>query len=63
MVCDHTRIQRVTLAICLVLAAALLLRIVNLDARPRHLPEGDFITDEGWWAHNARNAFFTVNGG
>jgi len=58
MVCDPTRIQRMTLAICLVLAAALLLRIVNLDADPSAFTSRDFITDEGWWAHNARNAFF-----
>jgi 4-amino-4-deoxy-L-arabinose transferase-like glycosyltransferase len=41
-----------------VLALAFLLRTINLDADPSALLSRDFITDEGWWAHNARNAFF-----
>lgn len=47
-----------TLAVFVILAGALFLRIVNLDADPSALISRDFITDEGWWAHNARNAFF-----
>lgn len=47
-----------TLAICAILGAALLLRVINLDADPSALISRDFITDEGWWAHNARNALF-----
>ncbi len=47
-----------TVAVCIILAAALLLRVINLDADPSTLISRDFITDEGWWAHNARNAFF-----
>ena len=47
-----------TVALCVILAAALLLRVINLDADPSALISRDFITDEGWWAHNARNAFF-----
>ncbi|PYT06504.1 MAG: hypothetical protein DMF60_09285 [Acidobacteria bacterium] len=50
--------KRRALAICVILAAALLLRVINLDADPSPLINRDFITDEGWWAHNARNAFF-----
>ena len=38
------------------LAVALALRVVNLDADPSPLISRDFITDEGQWAHNARNA-------
>jgi len=34
----------------------LLLRVINLDADPSALISRDVITDEGWWAHNARNA-------
>jgi 4-amino-4-deoxy-L-arabinose transferase-like glycosyltransferase len=58
MVSDATRGKRTTLAVCLILAAALLLRVLNLDADPSALISRDFITDEGWWAHNARNALF-----
>ena len=50
--------KRNGLAISVILAAALLLRVINLDADPSALISRDFITDEGWWAHNARNAFF-----
>jgi 4-amino-4-deoxy-L-arabinose transferase-like glycosyltransferase len=50
--------KRRALAACVILAAALLLRVINLDADPSALISRDFITDEGWWAHNARNAFF-----
>lgn len=50
--------KRTTLAVCVTLGAALLLRIIHLDADPSALISRDFITDEGWWAHNARNAFF-----
>jgi len=39
-----------------ILAAALLVRVIHLDADPSALLNRDFITDEGWWAHNARNA-------
>src|SRR5215471_9745470 len=46
------------LVLVLILAAALLLRFIHLDADPPALISRDFITDEGWWAHNARNAFF-----
>src|SRR5215467_3864198 len=46
------------LVLVLILAAALLLRFIRLDADPPALISRDFITDEGWWAHNARNAFF-----
>jgi 4-amino-4-deoxy-L-arabinose transferase-like glycosyltransferase len=38
-----------------ILSAALLLRVVNLDADPSALISRDFITDEGQWAHNVRN--------
>jgi 4-amino-4-deoxy-L-arabinose transferase-like glycosyltransferase len=48
--------KRRALAACVILAAALLLRVINLDADPSALISRDFITDEGWWAHNARNA-------
>ncbi len=58
MISDPTSMRRTTLAICLILAAALLLRVINLDADPSALISRDFITDEGWWAHNARNALF-----
>lgn len=50
--------KRTTLVVCGILAVALLLRVINLDADPSALISRDFITDEGWWAHNARNAFF-----
>src|SRR5215471_5698746 len=46
------------LVLVLILAAALFLRFIHLDADPPALISRDFITDEGWWAHNARNAFF-----
>lgn len=49
---------RTTLAVCLIMAAALLLRVINLDSDPSALISRDFITDEGWWAHNARNGLF-----
>jgi len=39
-----------------ILVAALLVRVIHLDADPSALLSRDFITDEGWWAHNARNA-------
>ena len=55
MVSDPTRIRRITL-VGGVLLAAFLLRVVNLDADPSALISRDVITDEGWWAHNARNA-------
>jgi 4-amino-4-deoxy-L-arabinose transferase-like glycosyltransferase len=41
-----------------IIAVALLLRVINLDSDPSALISRDFITDEGWWAHNARNAVF-----
>src|SRR3989441_12247880 len=52
--------KRITtiLIVSAVLGAALLLRVINLDADPSALISRDFITDEGWWAHNARNALF-----
>src|SRR5712692_8598140 len=50
--------RRTTLGVCVLLAAALLLRVIKLDADPSALISRDFITDEGWWAHNARNALF-----
>jgi len=40
----------------LVLAVTLAIRVVHLDADPSALISRDFITDEGQWAHNARNA-------
>jgi 4-amino-4-deoxy-L-arabinose transferase-like glycosyltransferase len=46
------------LAVFVILAAALVLRIVNLDADPSALINRDYVTDEGWWVHNARNALF-----
>jgi 4-amino-4-deoxy-L-arabinose transferase-like glycosyltransferase len=49
---------KTTLVVCAILGAALLLRVINLDADPSALISRDFITDEGWWAHNARNALF-----
>lgn len=55
MVSDPTSIKRMTLVVS-VLLTALLLRVINLDADPSALISRDFITDEGWWAHNARNA-------
>jgi 4-amino-4-deoxy-L-arabinose transferase-like glycosyltransferase len=55
MVSDPTNIRRIVL-VAGVLLAALLLRIVNLDADPSVLISRDVITDEGWWVHNARNA-------
>jgi 4-amino-4-deoxy-L-arabinose transferase-like glycosyltransferase len=45
-------------AVILIFGSALLLRLIHLDADPSALISRDFITDEGWWAHNARNAFF-----
>jgi 4-amino-4-deoxy-L-arabinose transferase-like glycosyltransferase len=48
--------KRRALTVCVILAAALILRVINLDADPSALVSRDFITDEGWWAHNARNA-------
>src|SRR5262245_4964784 len=56
MVCNATKMKRTTLTIGIVLALALLLRAINLDADPSALISRDVITDEGWWAHNARNA-------
>jgi 4-amino-4-deoxy-L-arabinose transferase-like glycosyltransferase len=50
--------QREALGISIVLGLALLLRAINLDADPSALISRDFITDEGWWAHNTRNALF-----
>ena len=52
--------KRITtvLIVSAVLGAALLLRVINLEADPSALISRDFITDEGWWAHNARNALF-----
>ena len=44
--------------VVVILSVALLFRVVNLDADPSALISRDFITDEGWWAHNARNALF-----
>lgn len=49
---------RAAAIIFVILAIALLLRIVNLEADPAALMSRDFITDEGWWAHNVRNALF-----
>jgi 4-amino-4-deoxy-L-arabinose transferase-like glycosyltransferase len=51
-------VTKTSVVVCVVLAAALLLRVVNLDADPSAFINRDFITDEGWWAHNARNALF-----
>jgi len=48
--------RNLTLAALCILAAALLVRVIHLDADPSALLSRDFITDEGWWAHNARNA-------
>lgn len=48
--------RNLTLAAVGILVAALLLRVIHLDADPSALLSRDFITDEGWWAHNARNA-------
>lgn len=55
---QRTIVTQTTVVVCLILSAALLLRVINLDADPSALISRDFITDEGWWAHNARNAFF-----
>src|SRR5512143_1419002 len=47
-----------SLEVCLVviiLALALNLRVIHLDADPSALISRDFITDEGQWAHNVRN--------
>jgi 4-amino-4-deoxy-L-arabinose transferase-like glycosyltransferase len=46
------------LVVAAVLILALLLRVIHLDADPSALISRDFITDEGWWTHNARNALF-----
>jgi 4-amino-4-deoxy-L-arabinose transferase-like glycosyltransferase len=48
--------QRTFLLVLVVLGLALVLRVVNLDADPSALISSFFITDEGQWAHNARNA-------
>lgn len=48
--------RHLTLAALIILVAALLVRVIHLDADPSALLSRDFITDEGWWAHNARNA-------
>jgi len=48
--------RHLTLAALAILVAALLVRVIHLDADPSALLSRDFITDEGWWAHNARNA-------
>ena len=56
MVSDPTNVKRATLAAFVILAVALLLRVINLDADPSAFISRDVITDEGWWAHNARNA-------
>src|SRR5262249_26151424 len=48
--------QKRILLILFVLAVSLALRVINLDAGPSALISRDFITDEGQWAHNARNA-------
>lgn len=34
----------------------LLMRVIYLDSDPSFLMENAFVTDEGWWAHNPRNA-------
>jgi 4-amino-4-deoxy-L-arabinose transferase-like glycosyltransferase len=46
------------LLLVLILSSAFLLRFIHLDADPSALISRDFITDEGWWAHNARNEYF-----
>jgi 4-amino-4-deoxy-L-arabinose transferase-like glycosyltransferase len=51
-----SRAQRTFLLVLVVLALALVLRVVNLDADPSALISRDFITDEGQWSHNVRNA-------
>ncbi len=48
--------QGTFLLVLVVLGLALVLRAVNLDADPSALISRDFITDEGQWAHNVRNA-------
>src|SRR5215471_12945018 len=54
----HKSVALTYVALILILGAALFLRLIHLDADPSALVSRDFITDEGWWAHNARNAFF-----
>ena len=49
-------VQNRIVLIFLVLAVTLAIRVVHLDADPSALISRDFITDEGQWAHNARNA-------
>ncbi|HJZ68515.1 MAG TPA: glycosyltransferase family 39 protein, partial [Blastocatellia bacterium] len=66
MPAEHTQARRrssnkrttTILIVSAVMGVALLLRAINLDADPSALISRDFITDEGWWAHNARNALF-----
>ncbi|HXF41997.1 MAG TPA: glycosyltransferase family 39 protein, partial [Blastocatellia bacterium] len=53
---DNRTSRQVALAALGILVAALLVRVIHLDADPSALLSRDFITDEGWWAHNARNA-------
>lgn len=48
--------QGTFLLVLVVLGVALVLRVVNLDADPSALISRDFITDEGQWLHNVRNA-------
>ncbi|MFY9569976.1 MAG: glycosyltransferase family 39 protein, partial [Blastocatellia bacterium] len=50
--------KRAAIVVSGILVAAFLLRVINLDADPSAFLSRDFITDEGWWAHNARNAVF-----
>lgn len=45
------------LALALILAIAAALRLWDIDADPPAAVDGDFISDEGWWAHNARNHY------
>jgi 4-amino-4-deoxy-L-arabinose transferase-like glycosyltransferase len=46
------------LLVLAILILVLVFRTIHLDADPSSLISRDFITDEGWWTHNARNAIF-----
>lgn len=50
------------LALLAVLAAVVVgLRFFDLEADPSPALSGEYMTDEGWWAHNARNHYLTGN--
>ena len=52
---QEQRRRLAALAVLLLLAVGFVLRFFCLGADPLPSLENYFITDEGWWSHNARN--------